>query len=151
MCQNVNIIVYIWSPNLAMCVIAKIGGCTRLVSRYHGFDPHFQQPDTCKHGTRTHPYWFSPGMPIDDLENVLTVFCLTGSIRSRNQFCRSARCISEAQTQHGRLLSGTQYALGHPGHQSPLLCHCGSRAFGLRNRLSEGTEGRRAAGQHGTR
>ena len=30
MYQNVNIIVYIWSPNLAMCVIAKIGGCTRL-------------------------------------------------------------------------------------------------------------------------
>ena len=30
MCQNVNIIVYIWSPNLAICAIAKIGGCTRL-------------------------------------------------------------------------------------------------------------------------
>ena len=32
MCQNVNIIVYIRSPNLVMCVIAKIGGCTRLVT-----------------------------------------------------------------------------------------------------------------------
>ena len=31
MCQNVNIIVYIWFPNLAICVIAKIGGCTRLI------------------------------------------------------------------------------------------------------------------------
>ena len=31
MCQNVNIIVYIWSPNLAICAIAKIGGCTQLI------------------------------------------------------------------------------------------------------------------------
>ena len=31
MCQNVNIIAYIWSPNLVMCVVAKIGGCTRLL------------------------------------------------------------------------------------------------------------------------
>ena len=31
MCQNVNIIVYIWSPNLAICATAKIGGCTRLI------------------------------------------------------------------------------------------------------------------------
>ena len=31
MCQNVNIIVYIWSPNLAICAIAKIGVCTRLM------------------------------------------------------------------------------------------------------------------------
>ena len=30
-CQNVHIIVYIWSPNLATCMIAKIGGCTRLL------------------------------------------------------------------------------------------------------------------------
>ena len=26
----------------------------------------------------------------------------------------------------------------HPGHQSPLLCHCGSRAFGLRKALKGG-------------
>ena len=32
MYQNVNIIVYIWSPNLAICVIAKIGGSTRLTT-----------------------------------------------------------------------------------------------------------------------
>ena len=32
MWQNVNIIVYIWSPNLAICAIAKIGGCTRLLT-----------------------------------------------------------------------------------------------------------------------
>ena len=32
MCQNVNIIVYIWSLNLAICAIAKIGGCTRLIT-----------------------------------------------------------------------------------------------------------------------
>ena len=31
MCQNVNIIVYIWSPNLAICAISKIGGYTRLL------------------------------------------------------------------------------------------------------------------------
>ena len=31
MCQNVNIIVQIWSPNLAMCAIAKTGGCTQLI------------------------------------------------------------------------------------------------------------------------
>ena len=31
MYQNVNIIVYIWSPNLAIWAIAKIGGCTRLI------------------------------------------------------------------------------------------------------------------------
>ena len=30
MCQNVNIIVNIWSPNLAICAIAKIGGCIQL-------------------------------------------------------------------------------------------------------------------------
>ena len=30
MSQNVNIIVYIWSPNLVMCAIVKIDGCTRL-------------------------------------------------------------------------------------------------------------------------
>ena len=32
MFQNVNIIVYIWSPNLAMCAIVKIGGCTQLMN-----------------------------------------------------------------------------------------------------------------------
>ena len=30
MCQNENIIVYVWSPNLAICVIVKIGDCTQL-------------------------------------------------------------------------------------------------------------------------
>ena len=32
MCQNVNIIVHIWSPKLTMCAITKIGGCTRLTA-----------------------------------------------------------------------------------------------------------------------
>ena len=32
MYQDVNIIVYIWSPNLAICTIVKIGGCTRLLA-----------------------------------------------------------------------------------------------------------------------
>ena len=31
MYQNVNVIVQIWSSNLAMCAIAKIGGCTQLI------------------------------------------------------------------------------------------------------------------------
>ena len=46
MCQNVNIIVYIWSPNLAICAIAKIGGCTLLLQEtYHwtGSKPMLRQ------------------------------------------------------------------------------------------------------------
>ena len=35
MCHNVNIIVYIWSPNLVMCAIAKIGGCTQLFIKHN--------------------------------------------------------------------------------------------------------------------
>ena len=34
MCQNANIIVYIWSPNLAMCAVIKIGVCTQLMSDF---------------------------------------------------------------------------------------------------------------------
>ena len=34
MCQNENIIVYIWSPNLAICAIVKIGDCTRLLKSW---------------------------------------------------------------------------------------------------------------------
>ena len=34
MCQNANIIVYIWSPNLAMCAVIKIGVCTQPMSDF---------------------------------------------------------------------------------------------------------------------